>query len=94
MVRRVVVDLGLVRASCQRLDALAMAHPELLDDAHRSRLTDALADLADLADLKGCDDDDEEEAEEETPHHIGEGEDHRSPSTGRRDDDGGDPYAG
>lgn len=87
MVRR-VVDLGAVRASRQRLDALAVAHPELLSDENRARLADALAGL------KGCNDDDDEEAKEEARDDIGEGKDHRSPSTGRRDDDGGDPHAG
>lgn len=57
MARR-VVDLDAVRAARVRLDALASAHPELLNDENRERLADALADM------EGCDGDEEEEAEE------------------------------
>jgi hypothetical protein len=64
MVRR-VVDLDAVRAAGARLDALAMAHPELLTDENRERLAAALADLDGT-------DGDEEEAEEEAPDAVGE----------------------
>jgi two-component sensor histidine kinase len=60
MARR-VVDLDAVRAARVRLDALASAHPELLNDENRARLADA---------LEGCDGN-EEEAEEEDPDAVG-----------------------
>jgi hypothetical protein len=56
MVRR-VVDLDAVRAARVRLDALALAHPELLTDENRERLAVAMADM------DGTDGDEEEEAD-------------------------------
>jgi hypothetical protein len=84
MVRR-FVDLDAVRASRVRLDALAVAHPELLSDENRARLAMALADL------KGCDVDenDDENEEEESPDDVGEREADRTPTAGRRDCDTG-----
>jgi hypothetical protein len=84
MVRR-VVDLDAVRASRVRLDALAIAHPELLSDENRARLAVALADL------KGCDVDenDDENEEEESPDPVSEREADRTPPAGRRDCDAG-----
>jgi two-component sensor histidine kinase len=64
MVRR-VVNLPAVRAARVRLDALALAHPELLNDENRERLAAALADMDGT-------DGDEEEAEEEDPDAVGE----------------------
>ena len=58
MVRR-VVDLDAVRAARVRLDALAEAHPELLNDENRERLAAALADM------DGNNGDEEEEEAEE-----------------------------
>lgn len=83
MVRR-VVDLDAVRASRVRLDALAIAHPELLSDENRARLAVALADL------KGCDvDENDDENEEESPDDVGKRKADRSPTAGRRDCDAG-----
>ncbi len=79
MVRR-VVDLDAVRAARVRLDALAVAHPELLSDENRARLAVALADL------KGCDVD---ENEEESPDPVSERKTDRAPTACRRDCDVG-----
>ena len=83
MVRR-IVDLDAVRAARVRLDALAVAHPELLSDENRARLAVALADL------KGCDvDENDDENEEESPDPVSERETDRAPTACRRDCDVG-----
>jgi hypothetical protein len=86
MKRPGVVDLPMVRASLARLDALALAHPELVgaEDTPEARA----AWKADLANMENPTDD-EEEANEAAGDAVSDGEAHRAPTVGVGDVDPG-----